>query len=189
MFKNSAYHKTIDAVQPVREGQLSHFRSAKPAFTLEGMNQFALGHSFEVCHPFMDIRLVEYCLGLPSEQSFQNGWSRIILRRAMKGVLPETVRLRHGKATAEEVSKHWLLTVDAARLEQLISQADVLAPYVDLHAVHGMYHRATTRQAFSSSIEKTQLGLVASVVYWMKNVRGAQQNTTMSVAEEGAEGP
>jgi len=47
--------------------------------------------------PFLDRRVVAFCLSLPGEQTFRDGWPKIILRRAMAGRLPDAVRWRNGK--------------------------------------------------------------------------------------------
>ena len=63
----------------------------------EKMGQYGAAHGIEIRHPFMDVRLVEFCLRLPPEQSYHSGWSRVVMRRAMKGIVPEQVRKRIGK--------------------------------------------------------------------------------------------
>lgn len=47
--------------------------------------------------PFMDLRVIEYCLRLPAEQIDDHGWIKVVLRRAMAGYLPDEVRWRPGK--------------------------------------------------------------------------------------------
>ncbi|MEH6836221.1 asparagine synthase-related protein [Falsihalocynthiibacter arcticus] len=47
--------------------------------------------------PFMDLRVVDFCLSLPANQLLSDGWPKMILRRAMDGQLPDQVRWRHGK--------------------------------------------------------------------------------------------
>lgn len=47
--------------------------------------------------PFLDRRVVAFCLTLPGEQKLGSGWPKIILRRAMAERLPDTVRWRRGK--------------------------------------------------------------------------------------------
>jgi len=47
--------------------------------------------------PFLDRRLLEFCLSLPADQIERDGWPKIILRRAMAGLLPDAVRWRVGK--------------------------------------------------------------------------------------------
>ncbi|PWJ60323.1 asparagine synthase [Dyadobacter jejuensis] len=47
--------------------------------------------------PFYDKTLFEICLSTPSELKFGNGIRRAHFREAMKGILPESVRLRRSK--------------------------------------------------------------------------------------------
>ena len=47
--------------------------------------------------PFADRDLVEFSLGLPSSTKLDRGFSRSILREAMRGRVPESVRLRSDK--------------------------------------------------------------------------------------------
>lgn len=68
----------------------------------------SMAHSVESRTPFLDYRLVEFNLSLPSDYKIQNGWTKRILRESMKHTLPEEIRLRRDKmgfVTAEEV---WL---------------------------------------------------------------------------------
>lgn len=56
--------------------------------------------------PFLDYRLVEFCLSLPDNYKLYRGWTKRLMRTAMKDVLPEPIRNRTDKigfATPEEV--------------------------------------------------------------------------------------
>lgn len=154
----------------VREQQRLFFQSAKPAFTLEGMSHSAAGYSIEARHPFMDVRLIEFCLGLPSEQSFKNGWSRIILRRAMRGILPETVRLRAGKANAARISEHWLLNIDGPLLHQLLEDVGDLAPYLDPAALVTLRQHIAGGKLDGVGFDVGLISSLAAVSYWMRDV-------------------
>jgi asparagine synthase (glutamine-hydrolysing) len=48
-------------------------------------------------HPFLDVDLIELVLGLPPELAFDPRLDRPLLREAMRGLLPERVRLRADK--------------------------------------------------------------------------------------------
>ncbi|MDE0686761.1 MAG: asparagine synthase-related protein [Candidatus Poribacteria bacterium] len=50
-------------------------------------------------HPFMDRRLINFALQLPHHLKQQPKQSKYILRQAMEGILPDTVRLRTGGST------------------------------------------------------------------------------------------
>lgn len=65
----------------------------------------SMAHSVESRTPFLDYRLVEFNLGLPSEMKMVSGWTKHVMREGMRGILPEAIRLRIDKigfATAEE---------------------------------------------------------------------------------------
>jgi asparagine synthase (glutamine-hydrolysing) len=51
----------------------------------------------EVRHPFLDRRLFEYVLAIPGEQLFRLDVTKGLLRRSMRGSLPERIRGRQGK--------------------------------------------------------------------------------------------
>jgi asparagine synthase (glutamine-hydrolysing) len=51
----------------------------------------------ETRFPFLDKRLVEYCVAIPGEQKVSQGYTRAVVRRALQGYLPEAIRLRPDK--------------------------------------------------------------------------------------------
>jgi asparagine synthase (glutamine-hydrolysing) len=56
----------------------------------------------EMRYPYLDRRLVEFALGIPLDQKVRPGETRSVVRRALRGVLPDEVRLRTGKAGPAE---------------------------------------------------------------------------------------
>jgi asparagine synthase (glutamine-hydrolysing) len=64
---------------------------------VERYERVASASGVETRHPFLDRRVVEFCMRLPDSQKFRDGWPKSILRRAMTGYLPETVNWRYGK--------------------------------------------------------------------------------------------
>ncbi|MBK6586666.1 MAG: hypothetical protein IPG26_07605 [Coprothermobacter sp.] len=53
----------------------------------------SMANSIEVRNPFLDHRLVNFCLSLPENYKIRNGWSKFILRESMKE-LPNEIRWR-----------------------------------------------------------------------------------------------
>lgn len=104
----------------VREDQHRDLSCGAFTHVLELSDQCASAFSIEVRHPFMDKRLVEFCLALPPEQKLKNGWSRSIMRLALAGVLPEPIRWRGGKASMEENFEHGLLKTDRSIVENAL---------------------------------------------------------------------
>lgn len=91
---------TDQPAKPRTEREEHHGRLTRPGLnkSLGIVEAVGAGAGVEVRFPFFDVRLVELCLSLPAEQKLRGGWSRRVMRNAMKGVLPEKVRLRHGKS-------------------------------------------------------------------------------------------
>lgn len=78
-----------------------HFRSSfKPeAFSHIGniMTQLSLAYGIISRDPSKDKRVIEFCLRLPSDQFVRNGRQRLLIRRAMAGIVPDAIRLNYSK--------------------------------------------------------------------------------------------
>jgi asparagine synthase (glutamine-hydrolysing) len=67
----------------------------------------SMAFSIEARVPFLDHRLVEYVFSLPINYRIRNGWLKFILRDAMKGILPERIRLRRSKIGYATPESQW----------------------------------------------------------------------------------
>jgi asparagine synthase (glutamine-hydrolysing) len=123
----------------VRAKQRAQF--AMPALTegLEAMNHYGAYHRLVPQFPFMDVRLIRFCLALPPRQSLQNGWTRVVFRRAMKGVLPESIRRRVGKARMWSANRNALLNQNAESLQRHVHALGPLGQYVDPRPVRSLF--------------------------------------------------
>ncbi|HEX3861630.1 MAG TPA: asparagine synthase (glutamine-hydrolyzing) [Stellaceae bacterium] len=80
-------------------------QSSNLAMLLHWEDRNSMAHSIEARVPFLDHRLVEFSIGLGDRHKIVGGDTKRVLRRAMAGILPETVRQRRDKlgfATPEE---------------------------------------------------------------------------------------
>jgi asparagine synthase (glutamine-hydrolysing) len=66
--------------------------------------------SLESRFPFLDYRLVEKTLAMPADMIIKKGYTKHILREAMKGVLPERIRMRMDKKGFETPQDKWFRT-------------------------------------------------------------------------------
>ena len=64
---------------------------------LEILNRTAAHRGMELRFPFLDRRLMAFCLALPADQKRRYGWGRYVLRAAMGDRLPPSVRHRRSK--------------------------------------------------------------------------------------------
>ena len=66
----------------------------------------SMAHSIESRVPFLDYRLVEYVMSLPSDYKIKNAVTKRVLRQGMSGIIPDDIRDRTDKigfATPEEI--------------------------------------------------------------------------------------
>lgn len=68
--------------------------NAAAAFDASGEHWFLQRHGLEQRMPFRDLALTRWCLSLPADFSQRNGQRKWMLREAMRGLLPEALRMR-----------------------------------------------------------------------------------------------
>lgn len=68
----------------------------------------SMAFSIESRTPFLDFRFVEYLAALPLEAKIHIGWTKYILREAMRGIIPERIRRRRDKIAFDTPQKSWL---------------------------------------------------------------------------------
>ena len=71
-------------------------RSLLPAI-LKNYDRCSMANGIEVRMPFMDYRVVTQAFSCPSSDKIGNGFTKLLLREAMKGVMPESIRTRRNK--------------------------------------------------------------------------------------------
>jgi asparagine synthase (glutamine-hydrolysing) len=86
----------------------------------------------EARHPMLDLDLVELSLRQPPEQTLDPRFSRPVLREAMAGLLPDSVRLRPQKALFEQLIVSAMRGPDGAAIEAILTAPDAeVGAYVD----------------------------------------------------------
>ncbi|MBP2682275.1 MAG: asparagine synthase (glutamine-hydrolyzing) [Deltaproteobacteria bacterium] len=85
----------------------SCFHTSLPAL-LHYEDRNSMAHSLESRVPFLDYRLVEYLFSIPDDQKIRAAVTKVILRNAMRGILPEEVRGRMDKMGFVTPEEEWL---------------------------------------------------------------------------------
>jgi asparagine synthase (glutamine-hydrolysing) len=68
----------------------------------------SMWHSIEARVPFLDLFFFKYVAALPIDRKLRSGWTKYVFRAAMRGILPEKIRLRRSKVGFETPEKHWI---------------------------------------------------------------------------------
>ena len=111
-------------------------------YTLEVMDKAAAAFGIDLRFPFWDRRLVEYCLSLPPEQKIHRGWTRMVMRRGLTGILPKAVQWRGGKSNLGPNFARGLRKFEKTKIESLLfHRSERIAPYANIDALRQAYHR------------------------------------------------
>lgn len=136
---------------------------------LEISDRYAAAFQVEVRHPFMDKRLLEFCLSLPPEQKFNKGWSRLVMRRAMKNVLPNQVQWRLGKGNMSHTFQYGLLTLDRKVLDEvMLNHLQTAETYVDTNVLRAAYERLISASKVNLQEERLPVWKGAMLALWLR---------------------
>lgn len=121
----------------------SHYLGLLSGITSAGfetLDRVAAAFGLEPRYPFQDKRLLEFCLALPPEQKFRRGRTRVVLRHAMVGTLPERVRRRGGKADLAPQFRESFLRFERGRIEAVVfAEPQPVARFVDTRVLRDLY--------------------------------------------------
>lgn len=153
--------------QTEREHHCQQLTGGIIPFFLEVADRAGAAFSVEPRYPFFDKRLAEFCLALPSEQKLHDGWTRVVMRRAMSGLLPVEVQWRGGKSDLSPNFTRGLLTSDRKLLDDVIlNDPGAVEEYVDISALREAYHRYMSRRSTDDELTVWNVVLLA---LWVKS--------------------
>lgn len=135
------------------------------------------GLGIDIRTPAFDRRLVEFCIGIPVDQYLHKGCDRWLIRRAMKGRLPDVV-LYNRKHGAQAADWHPRMTRErhhiAEKVKSLAGNVDV-ASIVDLQRLTSMLDDWPEREP--PGVERlvfiTTIPEALGASYFIENVTGA----------------
>lgn len=107
--------------RPHEDRVLHHdiLRDRLQPYALGLLTRMAAANGITLRYPFWDAELIAFCLSLPAEEKLAGGWTRLALRRATAGLLPDEVRWRRQKF---DFLSHLVRNMvgDAALIEQAL---------------------------------------------------------------------
>jgi asparagine synthase (glutamine-hydrolysing) len=127
----------------------------------------SMAWSVELRSPFLDYRLIELAFSLPASWKMRGPWSKFVLREAMKGRIPESVRTRIDK---------WGFPIPAARWFATDLYEPVAALLADRHTrERGIYDTTTIARDLDRHREgridaSARLFNVLQFELWMRSV-------------------
>lgn len=174
---NSDFAKRLSAAKPdkraaakprtERETQLSNLTMDGAPFTLEVLNHAAGAFSVDVRFPFWDKRLIEFCLSLPPEQKINKGWTRMVMRRAMAGILPPEIQWRAGKSDISPSFRYGVLKFGQKLMDEfIVDDPEIIADYVDIKSLREARNRLLCSEASIKDV--SDIYLCISLALWLQ---------------------
>jgi asparagine synthase (glutamine-hydrolysing) len=111
-FYNNFYNKSNSLLddfyksKSLKEFLINHFEY-KFEHNLLWADKTGMQFSLETRFPFLDHNLVEKTLSIPTENYIKNGYTKVIMRNALKGILPEKIRMRKDKVGFSTPESDW----------------------------------------------------------------------------------
>jgi asparagine synthase (glutamine-hydrolysing) len=112
------------------------------AHAFQVLDKAAATAGIEPRYPFWDKDLLEFCLSLHPSEKLSNGWSRLVLRKAMQDILPPRIQWRTDKIDFRDNLVGGMLRNHEPLLDRTFgAEADRVAPYVDIPEMRAAYRR------------------------------------------------
>ena len=174
----------VTGMSPLQAMLFVWFHGSMLPTLLRVFDRASMSHGIETRMPFMDWRLVAYSFALPEASKIGGGYTKRVLRHAMRGILPEPIRLRTQKIGfiapidkwATGALKPWLLDTSNSRsfIESSIWNGPAVRSYVE-RAVKGEARITTVWPMFQAyTLEQTFKNRARSVP--ARGVAPAAQN-------------
>jgi asparagine synthase (glutamine-hydrolysing) len=117
-----------DSEQEARE---NYFNSHLFSVVTENLEFLSAKNGLELRMPFYDKRLVEYCVTLGAADSMNEDWTRLIMRKAMEGILPPKIQWRKTKLDFSVHIKNGLRKHHKQEIENILENNKMLDDYFD----------------------------------------------------------
>ena len=105
-----------------------------------GWRELSLRSGFDSADPTTDKRVIEFCLGIPDGQYVRNGQPRFLIRRAMRGILPDKVLMnrRRGRQSADLVARIRGERAEIQRTMESFRRHEAARQLLDLEKMNGV---------------------------------------------------
>jgi asparagine synthase (glutamine-hydrolysing) len=146
----------------VRDVQKATLASDVFARTQEIAEHYAAACGLDIRHPYMDVRVLEYCVSIPSDQSLSDGWTRHIMRRAMESTVPSSIAWRADKTDFGAAFQHGLMNLDRNLVESILMRQSNMNYILNCDEMREMWGDGVSVDDSTAA----KLSQLATLSYW-----------------------
>ncbi|MBS4063684.1 MAG: asparagine synthase (glutamine-hydrolyzing) [Chitinophagaceae bacterium] len=137
--------RIIDSFQNISKLQIHEITIVQLPHLLRYEDRNSMRHSIETRLPFLDYRMVEAGISLSPELKIFNGWTKYVLRLAIKNLLPDNIVWRKSKLGFNAPERIWL----ANHIDEMILQirnSELLETITDLNSLISNFTRLSYKE-------------------------------------------
>ena len=153
----SAFHKVIKTDMPAAvpmeyptRNLAEHLRYDLLAGSIIELLKYedtnSMAFSIESRVPFLFHPLIEYLFSLPMTVKIRDGWTKYLLREAMRGTLPEKVRLRRSKLGFPAPEEEWAKQLIMEKMDWCTETVKAADDYVELEGFQELCARILAKK-------------------------------------------
>ncbi len=161
-----------EETSPSRSVSEDHFKaltSGSVSYAFGIMAPAAAAFGIEHRYPFHDVRLAEFCLSLPSDQKLYRGWTRVVMRRALEGILPDALRWRGGKTYATDDFVYRLHRFEKEALDRIfLKNPSRIEPYFNLGMIRKKYESFLAKPEYKTAVVLWQAAMLS---LWLEDTQ------------------
>jgi asparagine synthase (glutamine-hydrolysing) len=130
-------------------------------------DRMSMAHALEARSPFLDTTVIEFGAALPDRLRMRLGKGKILLRRAMKGILPESILARGKMGFGAPLGSWFRGELDGLVRERLLQPASPIYEYLRPEPIAALVHSHGTGRADLSP----QIWALLTLESWLRQER------------------
>ncbi len=113
----------VSSKNPFLDDLVNQIKRSSLPMLLHWEDRASMAHSIEARVPFLDHQLVEYSVNISEEFRFSKGHSKVALRDAQKGKVPESILENLAKLGYVSAEEFWMIKKDSNYFRDLLEDA------------------------------------------------------------------
>ena len=125
----------------------------------------SMAFSIEARVPFIEHRLIEFVMKVPAVYKIHDGWSKVLLRNAMEGLLPKEIQWRKDKMGFVTPEETWINALRPHFVKLIRQEAFRSARFADMKKFIDHFDRG------SISLQSSDIWRFLNLEFWMREFR------------------
>ena len=135
-------------------------------------DRMSMAHGREIRLPFLDVRLMDLLIGLPTSLKLRDGWTKWIFRKAMENELPREIAWRKDKQGFSLPQSVWLRGPLRGRILELFAEDALVFRHglLDRERLLARYSRFTQESEGRGAVWYQDVFNAVSMEVWLRGM-------------------